>query len=104
MLVRIKRDHIARGKRADNKACPVALALAKDFHANGGVYVDLEFMYIGPFRYPVSEQLARWLDDFDKGRTVKPIHIHLGEREFAIVEASSKGLLEQRVGKPGEYE
>lgn len=109
MLVRVKKEHIARGLQADYRACPIAWALAEctsrtdsKSRPNGSVYVDLQHMYVGPFRYPVSEALRQWLQAFDDGRKVKPIHIHLGEGEFSLMESDSLGLLKQRVYKAKE--
>lgn len=76
MIINVTKEHIDKGKRVNNKRCPVALALAEQtgfpfiqvflFAVNlaqveGGASVNFEH----------TKKLEKFISDFDKGKPVK---------------------------------
>ena len=82
-LIKVEQHHIDMGKPRDGHSCPI-------YHAIQEVYPDCEIniskiVEIWPhpcvtFEWQPSQQLAKWVSDFDKGLQVNPILIKLIKR------------------------
>lgn len=77
VLVRVNKDHIEKGKRADCEACPIALAIseADDYRRVWEVGHDGAVVYgeTGPVaRMELPEMAVSWMRAFDEGHPVRP--------------------------------
>ena len=72
--VRVTRKHIKMGMPAAAASCPIALAV-RDYmkgYEYGTIYVDHEYIGIGPHGFLCPRKVKRFIEAFDAGRPVEP--------------------------------
>ena len=72
---------IEAGVPTDNKQCPVALALQREFESAGYIAVNRDFMDIDSNDYETPAPVIEFIDAFDDDADVKPFQFTIHIRE-----------------------
>jgi len=58
--------------------CPIALAVRAKIGGRQTVSVDRHYLYLGKWKYPISERAREFISAFDRGHDVKPCVLEVG--------------------------
>ena len=75
MKIQVTRKHIKAGKMGRMTLCPIALALKERGFEN--VKITTETVEVDGAELTLSPSEAKFVDDFDSGKPVKPFVLHL---------------------------
>ena len=73
-MINVTQEHINSGIKSDCMLCPIALAVRTLFPI---VEVDDCCIEIGDVQYYSPDSVAKFIDDFDNGKLVKPFSFEL---------------------------
>lgn len=77
-LLRVKPEHISKGRKADPHACPIALAGRELFGSSDEeTSVGGDNARFGTLKFKLPPAVSDWIFAFDRGRGVCPITVEL---------------------------
>lgn len=77
MLIRVKQEHIDKGKPNNCIRCPIALALYDQVPFKYGIYVMGFGIVIDSVTYKLPTKIKQFIEDFDKLLDVNPFEFEL---------------------------
>ena len=80
-LIKVKKEHIKKGKLGTICSCPIALAIEDALFTNVQIYFQKGracFPFTGtPFSFNLPSRVKRFVARFDKRRSVRPFNFYL---------------------------
>lgn len=80
MKISVTQEHIDQGKKNDNRACPIALAIndaTKTNSASVGWFSCSFHTHLGRVTRSLPVQASRFIDYFDGGNSVSPFEFEV---------------------------
>lgn len=76
VLIKVTKKDIKNGVRHDGNKCPITLAIARKF-PNKPVCICSSHGHVGKDFCQFGKSVRRFIENFDKGESVKPFNFYL---------------------------